>query len=255
MGSIYNYAKQSNLIKDMPGGSINWDQALIDSGKAVSQITLAPLTQDEANAIISKLDMMFRSTQHQDIANMVAEELLSILTAIQVVKWQTQSSFGGILAQGTQLDIWPLRPKDVGGALLSPATAATRGLYGGAGGAVFSWAQAGLVGGTIANIVPAQAMWQYAGMIYLGGIEKVYTPKIEGIQFTLAGIAAPPQPVSRSIKRTFGDDSEISFFRLEKPVIIPPLKLQRVDVMPGDSGTTNFELIGIVIAQSQNKVL
>jgi hypothetical protein len=259
MAAIFNYAKQMGYLKAMPGGSFNIDTALIDSGKAVSQQTLAGLTLDEVNAIISKLDMMFRSTEQLDVANMMAEEIPSILSAIQLVKWQTQSSFGGILAQGTQLEIWPLRPKDVGGTLLNPAATGSKGLYGGTSAAVYSWLTTGLTGGTAANIIPSQTMWQYAGMIYLGGIEKIEVPKIAGIQFTLAGIASPPQPVTYNIKKTFGYNSDISFFRLEKPVIIPPLKLQLVQVMPDGTATatldTNFELIALVIAQAQNKSL
>ncbi len=272
MSTVYNAAKQLGLIqtnvpagfkwanvspnlKFLDGGPVDWSTALIDSGKTVSQITLMGLSPDEVNAICSKLDIMFNGVQNQAIANMVAEEILNILAAIEAVKWQTQSAFGGILAQGTQLDIWPLRPKDVGGTLLNPAATGSKGLYGGTTAAVYSWLTTGLTGGTAANIIPSQIMWQYAGMIYLGGVEKMYNPIVEGIQFTLAGIASPAQPVTKSVKKTFGENSEISYFRLEKPVLIPPLKTQAVSVMPDTSGDTNFELIALVIAQSQNKSL
>lgn len=239
----------------LDGGGIQWANALIDSGKAITSVTVAPLLPVEVNAICSKLDMMFRAPEFQDLANNVAEEILNILFAIGSVKYQTQSTFGGILAQGNQLDIWPLRPKDVGGALLNPAATATKGLYAGTSAGVYTWYTTGLTGGTGANIVPSQTMWQYAGMIYLGGIEYIQVPKMAGIQFTLAGIAAPPQPVTRSYKKVWGSSFDIAYTRLEKPVIIPPLKQQLVEVMPDVTGDSDFELVGLVIAAAQNKSL
>lgn len=275
MSIIYSECKKNGLIQSSPvsdwstiqsplgslkflnGGPVNWTAALIDTGKPASQITLKSLSSDEVNAIVSKLDMMFRGPEHEDVAIMVAEEMLNILATVQAVGYQTQSSFGGILATGTQLDIWPLRPKDVGGSLLNPAATATKGLYGGTSAMVYDWlTAAALTGGTIAHIIPSQIMWQYAGMLYLGGIEKVAVPKIEGIQFTLAGSAAVPQPVVRNIKKLFGvPGGMVSFTRLEKPVIIPPLKTQAVDVMPGTSGDSDFEIIALVVGQAQDKAL
>ena len=91
MSTIYNFAKQNNLIQSalpggkwagvasplgdlsfMDGGTVNWSKALIDSGKAITGITLQSLSPEEVNAIISKLDMIYRAPEHQDIANMVA---------------------------------------------------------------------------------------------------------------------------------------------------------------------------------------
>jgi hypothetical protein len=281
MGTIYNFCKQNNLIQQAPpgatpfdwktvssplgplaflnGGSFNWTSALIDSGKTAVALTLMGLSPDEVNAVCSKLDMIFRNPENQDIANMIAEEILNILAAIEAVKWQTQSSFGGILAQGTQLDIWPMRPKDVGGALLNPAATGSKGLYGGTSAGVFDWLKAALTGGTNTDYIPSQVMWQYAGMIHLGAIEKIQIPKIEGIQFTLGGVASPPQPCSRNYKKMWGVGREVSFTRFEKPVLIPPLKTQLVQVAPdGPATATNdsdFEMISLIIAQSQNKSL
>jgi hypothetical protein len=289
MGTIYNYAKSIGLIQPsgftnwagvanghdknvdlsfINGGSINWSAALIDSGKAVSQITLQNLTADEVNAIVSKLDVLFGGVANtsvvqdiksrQFIANMIAEELPNIIATVQLVKWQTQSAFGGILAQGTQLDIWPIRAKDVGGIILSNSSQAASGnatgLYANTS-MTYTWMRPGLVAGVAQNIIPTQTMWQYGGMVYLGGMEREPNPIIEGIQFTLASIAAPAQPVTRNIKDSFNDNNDMSVFRLEKPVIIPPLKQQLVQIMPADSGDTNFEFIGFVVAQSQNKSL
>ena len=158
-----------------------------------------------------------------------------------------------------ELDIWPLRPKDVGGALLSTGGTSSTGLYGGTGAAVVTWLKTAMTGGTKASIVPAQSMWQYAGMIYLGAIEKIQIPKVCGIQFTLGSTASPPQPVTNNYKKSWGVGREISFTRLEKPVLIPPLKTQLVEVQfEGPATATNdtdFELIALVIAQSQNKTL
>jgi hypothetical protein len=268
MGTIYKQAKRVGLIKDVPlggwsgewsflnGGPINWTSALIDSGKSVSQITLASMSGDEVNAICSKLDQIYSGITDPRVANMVAEELNNILATVCAVKYQTQSSFGGILAQGTQLEIWPLRAKDVGGVILNPAVLAATGVYAQAIGAAFSWlnpAAGPMVAGTLQALIPAQVMWQYAGMIYLGFTEHIAVPKIEAVRFTLAGTVAVSQPCTPNLRSTWGDDHEASFTRLEKPVIIPPLKTQRVDVMPFVAGDTDFEPIALVIAQSQNK--
>jgi hypothetical protein len=283
MALIYTFCKNNNLIQQAPpgpkpfdwstvnsplgslaflnGGSFNWTAALIDSGKTAVALTLMGLSPDEVNAVCSKLDMIFRNKEQEDIAIMIAEEILNILATIEAVKWQTQSSFGGILAQGTQLDIWPMRPKDVGGVLLNPLKTASLGLYGGTSAGVFDWLTTGLTGGTkpTNGYIPSQTMWQYAGMIHLGAIEKIQVPKIEGIQFTLGGTASPPQPCSRNYKKTWGVGREVSFTRFEKPIIIPPLKTQLVDVMPDGPATatndTDFEMISLIVAQSQNKSL
>jgi hypothetical protein len=279
MSTIYNFAKQNNLIQSalpggkwagvasplgslafMDGGPVDWTSALIDAGKAVTSLTVQSLTPDEVNAIISKLDMIYRAPEHQDLANMVAEEILNILCTVCAVKWQTQGSFGGILAQGTQLDIWPLRPLDVGGILLSPGapcvSANATGLYGASGTLAYTWTNGGVTAGTTVAIVPAQTMWQYAGMIYLGGFEPTAIPKISGIQFALAGSSCPPQPVTYSFHKNWGSVTfEPAFTRFEKPVIIPPLKQQTVTVVPDVTGSTDFELIALVVAQAQNKLL
>ena len=279
MSTIYNFAKQNNLIQSalpggkwagvasplgslafMDGGPVSWTSALIDAGKAVTSLTVQSLTPDEVNAIISKLDMIYRAPEHQDLATMVAEEILNILCTVCAVKWQTQGSFGGILAQGTQLDIWPLRPLDVGGILLSPGSLCTggnnTGLYAVATTLAYTWTSASLTRGTTYPIVPTQTMWQYAGMIYLGGFEPTDPPEISGIQFTLAGSSCPPQPVTYSYRKKCGATGyEPAFTRFEKPIIIPPLKQQTVTIGVDVSGVTNFELIALVVAQAQNKLL
>jgi hypothetical protein len=260
MGTIYQSVKNQGLITAQPGGSINCASALIDSGKPVSAITVAPLSQDEVNTIASKLDMLYRNKMMPDLADMIAEEFLNILIAVGAVKYQTQSEFGGILAQGTQLDLWPIRPKDVGGTLLNPAATGSKGIYGGTSAGIHTWLTTGLTAGTKASLIPSQTMWQYAGMIYLGFIETLATAKMSGVQFTLAGIAAPPQPLTPFNKMQYGDARSVSFSRLEKPVIIPPLKAQLVEVQPENiaastTGDSDLVPIALVIAQSQNKTL
>jgi hypothetical protein len=261
MGTVYNFAKQQPDLYSgkeffpRPGGVATITTALVDPGKPAVQLAITALSSDEVNALVSKLDMICQSVENQAIANMIAEEIRNIILTVQLVKYQTQSSFAGILAFGTQLDIWPLRPKDVGGAILNVAVAGVLGLYGGVGAGVFSWYTAVPdVAGVARIIIPVQQMIQYGGMIYLGSIEKIYTPKVGGVQFTLGGIAAPAQPVTTNWKKTFGDESDITVSRLEKPVIIPPLKTQTVSVMPDVSGASNFEFIAFVVGQAQAKV-
>lgn len=256
MSRIYSYAKGAGLIKAMPAGTFNWTSAVIVGNRPAAQVTLKGMTEDEVNALISKLDMICNGLSQPEIADMVAEELPNILMLVQLVKEQTNSPFTGIIS-GTsdQLDIWPVRPKDVGGTLMNPLATVSLGLYQGTSGGVYSWLTASaLTHGTAAHIVPAQTLSQYAGAIFLGSIEKIEVPKIGGIQYTVGGAATSPQPVTSNWKRTFGAN-DISVSRLEKPVIAGPQKSIAIDVMPTDSGDSNFELIAFLVGRAQDKTL
>jgi len=238
-------------------------EALISPGKAAVNQAVAGMSGNQLNALISKVDMIYRSDISTPIADMVAEEIRAVITLVRIIAQAAQGSseFAGVLASGQQLDVWPLRPKDVGGAYLNGAGAvALGGLYGGVSGGVFSWLQP-VVAGVASALIPAQTtsgQSPYGGMVIFGGIEKIYTPKIESISFILQGQPVgtiPAQPVAMTMKRTFGDDNDVSVFRLEKPIIITQNENFGVTLMPNVNGFTNFELIALMCGQVQSKVL
>jgi hypothetical protein len=197
---------------------------------------------------------------------MIAEDCRAVLSLIRILGAAAGGSaeYAGILASGPQFDIWPLRPKDIGNIFLNGAFTAigagVLGLYGGPSGGVFTWAQPGMVAGVAQTIIPLQTTQgraPFGGVVIFGGIEKTYVPKIEGIQVTLQGATniVPAQPTAMTMKRTFGDDNDISIFRFEKPILIPHQTAFAVNIMPNVSGLTNFELIACMVGQVQNKTL
>jgi hypothetical protein len=188
---------------------------------------------------------------------MVAEGIRAAIATVRIVSQVAQSGaqFNGILATGQALDIWPLRPKDVGGVFLNGAAAGVLGLYGGIGGAVFNWNQA-VVAGVAAQLIPQQTtsgVSPYGGLCIFGGIEKTYTPKIESIIVNLQAQPVIAQPCNMTQKRTFGDDNDLSVFWLEKPIMVLNGTSFGVQLMPNISGQTNFELVAIMVGQVQSK--
>ena len=238
--------------------------ALISPGKVSVDQAVAQMSGNQLKALVLKLDTIYRSAVSSPIADMVGEELDSIVALVRIIAQAAQGSsqFAGILASGQQLDVWPLRPKDIGGVYLNSAGGvALGGIYGSAINTVFTWFRAGLVAGTQQIIIPTQTtsgQSPFGGLVLLGGIEKIYTPKIESVSLVLQGQPAgtvPAQPCSMTMKRTFGDDNDVSLFRFEKPVIITQNESFGAVIMPNISGDTNFEFIGIMVGQVQSKVL
>jgi hypothetical protein len=245
---------------------LNIDTALIKVGALAVPETVANLPGAQVMAVTNKLDSIWNSNVSHPIANLVAEDIRAVFSLIRILGAAAGGSaeFGGILASGPQFDIWPARPKDIGNIFLNGAFtvvgAGVLGLYGGPSGGVFTWANAGMVAGVTSRIIPLQTTQgrsPFGGMVIFGGIEKTYTPKIESIQVTLQGATniVPAQPSAMTMKRTFGDDNDISIFRFEKPILIPHQTAFAVDIMPNVSGFTNFELIACMVGQVQNKGL
>jgi len=252
------------VFYDLPGNqALAITSALISPGKVTVNQAVASMTGNQLNALVLKLAANYRSSVSTPIADMVGDELDSIVALVRIIAQAAQGSseFAGILASGQQLDVWPLRPKDVGGVYLNGAGTALRGLYGGVSAAVYSWLLAGVVGGAVQHIIPAQTtsgQSPFGGLVLLGAIEKTYTPKIESISLILQGQPSgtvPAQPCAMTMKRTFGEDNDVSIFRFEKPVIITQNENFGVDIMPNVNGDTNFELIGVMCGQVQSKVL
>jgi hypothetical protein len=261
-GDLYNKAQKA--FYDLPANmTLQVSSALISPGKVSVNQAVAAMSGNQLNALIAKLDSIYRSDVSNPIADMVAEEVRAVIALVRIIAQAAQGSseFAGILASGQQLDIWPLRPKDVGGVYLNGAGTALRGLYGGVSAGIYSWFQAGVVGGAVQHLIPAQTtsgQSPYGGLVIMGAIEKTYTPKIESISLILQGQPSgtiPAQPCAMTAKRTFGEDNDISIFRLEKPVIITQNENFGVDIMPNISDDTNFELIDVMCGQVQSKVL
>jgi hypothetical protein len=188
---------------------------------------------------------------------MVAEGIEAAITEVRIISQVAQSGaqFKGILATGQALDVWPLRPKDVGGVFLNGAGLPNLGLYAGVSAAVFNWNQV-VVQNVAAQLIPNQTtsgVSPYGGMVIFGGIEKTYTPKIESVIFNLQGQPVIAQPCNMTEKRTFGDDNDVSVFWLEKPIMILNGSLFGVQIMPNISGQTNFELVAMMVGQAQSK--
>ena len=270
MGVIYKFAqKQPDLFQNGAFVTLPANQtqvvadAIIMPGKPAVNQAVAGMTGNQLNALIAKIDTIYRSDVSTPISDMVAEEIRAAITLVRIIAQAAQGSseFAGILAAGQQLDVWPLRPKDVGGVFLNGAGVAALGLYGGVSAGVFSWLQPAAVAGTVLHLIPAQTtsgQSPFGGLVIFGAIEKTYTPKIESIALILQGQPAgtiPAQPCAMTMKRTFGDDNDVSIFRLEKPVIVTQNENFGVDIMPNVSGATNFELIALMVGQVQSKVL
>jgi len=228
---------------------IPFTEALIQPGQAEATVHAAALEPDEVERIILKLDQLAMSVQHEGIANMIAEEMDSILLAIRMVKTETKEPFMGLLGFGAALDLAWLRPKDVGGSLLNPAGTAAKGLYGGTSGGVYTWLNT-FTANTAAEVIPEQTMAEEAAVIHLGAIDPIEVPKCNMITFTVAGIPAPAQSLPFDIRQTFSDNS-VPFVRFEKPIIIGPEKKQKIEVMPYTSGDSKFQLLSLLIAKAE----
>jgi hypothetical protein len=268
MGEIYTAAtKLSDLFQngkfcDLPPNmtQVVMD-ALISPGKPAVNQAVASMTGDSLAALIAKIDQIYRSNVSTPISQMVAKGIRPAVTLVRIIAQAAQGSseFAGVLAYGQQLDVWPLRPKDVGGVFLNGAGTAARGLYGGVSAGVFGWGQV-VVAGVASALIPAQTtsgQSPYGGLIIFGGIEKTYVPKIESVGLILQGQplgTVPAQPSAMTMKRTFGDDNDLSVFSLEKPVIVTQNENFGVSIMPNISGFTNFELVALMVGQVQSKV-
>ena len=251
MGVVFQANK--GLVKAFAEETIKYKNALIEPGKLESEVKLATLSADEVTAILLKLDMLAMERANPAVAAIVAEEAESILIAIRMVKTETKAAFAGILGAGSNLDIKWLRPKDVGGTLLNPAATASKGLYGGANGAVYTWLQT-FVANTSDDIIPSQTMAEEAAVIHLGGIDPIEVPKLESIRFTLAGIPSPAQSLACNMRRSLGTE-DVPVVRFEKPIIVGPEKTQAIDVMPNISGDSKFQLLSFIIAKAESLTL
>lgn len=252
MGLIWSTTK--SLAKNYPEETIDWKKSLIEPGKDKAAVKLGPLSGDEVELICLGLDQLVQSRYNEAVAVAMAEEMESILIAARMVKSETKAPFQGTLAVGTQLAMMMLRPKDIGGKLLSSGGTGTTGLYAGTGAAVYTWLHTFTVN-VSEYMIPTQTMYQWAGVIHLGLLDTMDIPKVNSLQWTLAGLASPPQSVANTMKKSMGQTYDISFARFEKPVIVGPLRQQQLALMPYVTGDSKPELVSLLFARAQDLTL
>jgi hypothetical protein len=256
MGELYQAVSKAGLIKDYQNPGLNYphcQSALISPGKSDVNVPVADISMAEVDLLAHRLDQMASSRQNDNIAVAVAEEFANIVLLVRRVKKETGGTFAGTLGAGADLTALWLLPKDVGGPILNSAAAGALGLYTGGGGAVFTWL-ATFVANTIANMIPAQQMIQWAGVLHIGILDNVDVPKIQAARVTIAGQVAPKETLMLDNRRQNGDSYNTSFQRFEKPWFISPLITQAIDLMPGPAGDSRPELVSILIARIQDLV-
>lgn len=255
MAELYRTLKASNLIKPYSGPVKDCHSVLISPGKPGVDVPVESLDLAEVDCLAHRLDQMASSTQNEAIAKAITEEFENIVLLVRRVKKEAGGAFTGILGTGANLTALWLRPKDVGGVILRGAAAAgALGLYAGGGGAIFTWLQT-FVANTAQNMIPAQTMIQYAGILHIGLLDNVDVPKINAAQITISGIPAQAETFMFDNRRQNGDSYNVSFVRFEKPYFIGPLVNQLLAVMPGPAGDSRPELVSILICRAQDVVI
>ena len=256
MGELYQAVSKAGLITDYSSPGLNFakcQSALISPGKSDVNVPAADISLAEVDVLAHRLDQMASSRQNDAIAVAIAEEFANIVLLVRRVKKETGGTFAGTLGAGADLTALWLLPKDVGGTILNSAPAGALGLYGGGGGAVFTWL-ATFVANTTAPIIPSQQMIQWAGVLHIGLLDNVDVPKIQAARITIAGQTAPKETLMMDNRRQNGDSYNTSFIRFEKPWFVSPLTTQQIDLMPGPAGDSRPELVSILIARIQDLV-
>ena len=249
MGLIFK--SNQDLLKNFAEADVPWKKAIIEPGQQMVKVKAAELTMDEVETVLLKLDQMAMSRQHEGIAAMLAEEADSILLAVRMVKTETKQPFLGMQALGANLDMTWLKPRHVGdNTLLNSANTAALGLYLGTNAGVFTWDNNNLVADTWASLIPSQTMIEEAAVVHLGAIDPSAVPKINTIEFTLAGIVLPTQVLDFNIRPSLGDLS-LPFVRFEKPIIVGPEKRQLIRVKPNITGGSKFQLVSLLITKGE----
>jgi hypothetical protein len=254
----------SQCFHDLPDHeTIALSSVLIAPGKPFVNVYMSAMSRYETEAIVYKIDAIYSDTVASRI---VAESAWEIVSMVRLTKSSVENAyiqFGGILAQGTQLDIWPLRAKDVGGSNHDGLTPLLTGspLYN-SDFTPTSWSQL-VMAGTPAHLIPPQITKPGCALIILGGMEHTSPPNIESIVFTLQGIPVGAQPtyMTEPIDEdppghptsTEIQEPAAPIFRLEKPIIVTPQSLFTVDIMPKRNGFTDFELIAVMCGPIQDK--
>lgn len=230
------------------------EDILIDPSQQSPTFTMASLTADEVTTILKKLDSLAFGNSPQ-VALMLAEGAYAVIKAVQLVKAQSKQQFRGEFAQGAALDLRFLRAKDVGGVILNPAATVSLGLFQGTSAGVFSFLHSGGVVNTTYQLIPSQTMELYAAVVYLGFINPIDVPKVDAYQFTLYGVTVPAQSADFRLSCKTFDSFEVPAVKMEKPVIVPPLGVQALNVIQTATGDDHTKPVAIVIARAQEMTI
>lgn len=249
MGLIYKECKDK--IREYPESTETVASVLTDIGKDLLPLKLGPLSAHEVQTLIQDLDKMFDNRSNEAIAACVAEEIDAIITTVRLVNAETRAGYGSMTNGGTALDAVLLRGVHVGTtAITNNAGTASKGLYGGTVSAVYDWLKT-WTAGTSQNIYPSQAMAKEAAILWLGFMDTVSTPRVDGVKFTLNGVATAVQTLKFNIRRAQAD-TDPAFVKLKKPVLFAPRKTCAVDLYPNVSGDSKIEPVAILVTMSQN---
>ena len=254
MGLVY--LKNEDLVKDYPAKKekIGADtdavcEALMAHGQETVTKDCDSLTAGEARAILLKLDKLANDRQNDVIAAAVAEAASAVITAVRMVKKETNGSeFRGIKAQGQQLDAVWLTPQMVGGTILNTAVAGSLGLHGGTGAAVLPWLVTVGTAGTEETMIPEQSMKEEGAVVHIAVMDTVAVPKYNRVLWTIDGTPGHTQPLSLNQL----DGSELAFQAWEMPIIIGPEMSQKLEIDPNIAGDSKIELLSVVIAQASD---
>lgn len=224
---------------------------LTDIGKERLPIKLGPLDASEVKTLIEDLDKTYDSREHEAIAVAVAEEIDAIITAVRMVNAETRAGYGSITNGGTALDAVPLRGAHVGTTTITNnAGTVSKGLYAGTVSAVYDWIKS-WAAGTSQILYPSQAMAKEAAIVWLGFIDTVAVPKVDGVKFTLNGVDTAVQSLKFN-HRHAKSDVDTAFVKLKKPVLFAPRKTCALTLYPNISGDSKVEPVALLITMSQN---
>lgn len=249
MGKVYVDGVGMGLKTSYPSETVGITSALIMPGQVKVDVKLAELSEEEADLVLKKADILANSYQNEAIATAVAESANAIIDLVRWVKEETKESFMGMRGSGASLDLALLIPKMVGDStIMNKDGLANRGLYGGASGGVYNWLKTDFVANTAVNYIPEQTMVEEAGVLHICMIDTIDVPKINRCMFILAGIKSSAQPLNFN----FVDGSSLAMARFELPVMVGPEKKQQLQLMPYIDGASKPELVSIVVARAQD---
>jgi hypothetical protein len=255
-------ARRNQWIKDYPDESIPTPDVLINLSDPTAVQKMNAISRAEAEAICLKLDLM--SEYSPAIALLVAECGAAIIQMVRIVKWQTKQNFRGLLAAGQALTLDWLRPIYIGGPLLNNGVVAASGIYANAiptfagtpplGTGTRTWLHTGTAG-TLYHMIPPQQENLYSGIVHMGAIDPIDTPKLGTITFYRDNTLVAPFALNEDVRKSWGS-WDIPINRWEKPILVPPLGLQAIDVCPdlGTAADDNLKLLSILVLQAQDVV-
>lgn len=198
------------------------------------RIKMAGFDQDEYDALINLLDKMFYKNSLASAASIVAENILSIIDLIRVVKTNTKEGFAGVRAKGRQLtlelitaDSLPLVWGNTGVSNYEYTISATGPLD------------------YIGNASSPVKVGEEEGQIYLGFIEPVSDPKINKLSMSKNGEPYPYLTIDWSAK-------EDNVACLPEPWIFPPESNYYIRVSAYKTGDTEFTPLAFRAVEGMN---